>query len=47
MKVWTRTENPQTLLNQRLWVFVCNLVYTAFYAMVYKHSNNKTLEKTL
>ena len=32
MKVWTHTENPQTLLNQRLWVFMCNIVYTGFYA---------------
>ena len=32
MKVWTRTEKPQTLLHQRLWLFVCSIVYTGFYA---------------
>jgi len=36
MKVWTRIENLQTLLHQRLWVFMCNIVYTVFYALSWK-----------
>ena len=32
IQVRTSTENPQTLLNQCLWVFTCHIVYTGFYA---------------
>ena len=47
MKVWTRTETPQTLLNQRLWGFSCNVVYTVFYAKVYEPSYNKSFKDFL
>ena len=41
IKVWLHIQNPQTLLNQCLWIFYWNIVYTASYANVYKHSYNK------
>ena len=43
MKVWTRIENPQTLLHQRLWVFTCNILYTVFYARSSKVSASNGL----
>lgn len=44
IQVWTRNKKPRMLLKQRFVTSPLNIVYTAFYSKVYKHSYNKTFQ---
>lgn len=43
MKVWAYKQNEKTLLNQRLLVFLWNIIYTVFYTLSYKAINSNHL----
>ena len=44
MQVWEDTKAQEILKKQHFLGFFLNIVYTAFYAKVYKHSYNKTFQ---
>lgn len=44
MKVWKHTKKSRTLVYPRFVTFLMDIVYTVFYAKVYKHSYNNTFQ---
>lgn len=42
MKVWGHTKKVKTLLHQRFYLFLWNIIYTVFYARFHKATTSKS-----